>query len=213
MPDRIDYDIMVRMLSAVVRRIREAKDTLSTLDAATGDGDHGTAMCKIAYAIAQHLDGNSNDDLQSLLSTIGWSIMGTDSGSAGPLYGSWFLGLSESCANSDDFDTTGFAVMIEHSLSNLRNYTNAQPGGKTMIDALCPAIDAVRKAADEQKSLEDTLISAANAAENGAQQTKNMQASFGRAKNIGERSIGHVDPGAASMSIIFSGLKEGFIDG
>jgi dihydroxyacetone kinase-like protein len=139
--------------------------------------------------------------------------MGTDAGSTGPLYGSWFLGLSESCAGCDSLDTAGLAAMLEQGVSNLRNFTKAQAGDKTMMDALIPAVDAVREAADEERSLEEALTAAARAAETGARQTENMQAAFGRARNIGQRSIGHVDPGAASMSIVFAALKEGFTDG
>ena len=213
MPDRIDCDVMTGMLSAVVMRIRDARDNLAALDAATGDGDHGMAMCKVADAIAGCIEAKGTRSLQSLLSEISWAVMGTDAGSTGPLYGSWFLGLSEYCADCESLDTAGLAGMFERGVFNLRNFTKAQIGDKTMMDALLPAVEAVREIADEQRSLGEALAAAALAAETGAQQTENMQAAFGRARNIGQRSIGHVDPGAASMSIVFAGLKEGFTNG
>lgn len=99
--------------------------------------------------------------------------------------------------------------MLESGVAKLRKNTRAEPGNKTMLDALLPAVDAVRAAANDGKNLEQALADGAGAAVDGAEATKEMKATFGRARNIGERSIGHVDPGAASMSILFTGLKEG----
>lgn len=213
MPDRIDYDAMTQMLSAVVVRIRNARDTLASLDAATGDGDHGAAMCKVADAIARCLEAHQGGGIHSLLSEISWAVMGTDAGSTGPLYGTWFLGLSDYCVDRDVLDAADLAAMLEHGLTNLAAATKAQKGDKTMIDALVPAVEAARKAANRSVSVEEALAASAQAAENGADETRNMQAAFGRARNIGERSIGHVDPGAASMALVFAGLKEGFANG
>ena len=213
MPDWIDYDTMTGMLSAVVVRIRSARDTLATLDAATGDGDHGAAMGKVADAIAQCIEVTQDKDLAALLSKIGWAVMGVDAGSTGPLYGSLFLGMSEGCANVDGLDTVGLATALEHGVARLRKCSKAEPGDKTMIDALVPAVSAVRAAADEGGSTAEALDAAAIAAEDGAQRTIQMKAAFGRAKNLGERSIGHVDPGAASMSLVFAGLKKGVAHG
>ena len=213
MPEHIDFDVMIRMLSAVVARIQDAQDNLATLDAATGDGDHGAAMAKIADAISQCLATSGERKLSSLFDEIGWAIMGTDAGSSGPLYGQWFLGMSESCDGIDRIDTAAFATLLDGSISNVRNFTNAQPGDKTMIDALAPAVESAHKSATEQRSLYDALSLVATAAEEGAQKTKDMQATCGRAKHIGERSIGHIDPGAASMSLVLAGLQEGFQNG
>ncbi|MHC4991551.1 MAG: dihydroxyacetone kinase subunit DhaL [Planctomycetota bacterium] len=209
MPDHVDYETMTAMLSAVVERIRDARDTLATLDAATGDGDHGAAMGKVADAIAQCIDDGADRELPALLSKIGWAVMGVDAGSTGPLYGSLFLGMSEGCANAERLDTTGLAAAMEHGVARLRTYSKAGPGDKTLLDALLPAVEAVRATANEGGSVADALDAAAIAAEQGAERTTEMQAAFGRAKNIGERSIGHVDPGAASMSVVFAGLKKG----
>ena len=157
MADRIDYDAMTRMLLAAVERIRGARESLSTLDAATGDGDHGAAMCKVADAIAKTIDGRNDRDLAALLSEIGWAAMGTDAGSTGPLYGSLFVGMSEKAGGTEPLDVRGFACMLEAGVVNLRSNTKAKPGDKTMIDALVPAIEAVRAAADAGRSLMDAL--------------------------------------------------------
>jgi dihydroxyacetone kinase-like protein len=206
--DRIDYDTMTGMLSAVVAQIRGARDNLATLDAATGDGDHGAAMGKVADAIAQCIDLAEDKELPALLSKIGWAVMGVDAGSTGPLYGSLFLGMSEGCADLDGLDTAGLATVLEHGVAKLRRYSKAEPGDKTLLDALLPAVSAARAAADEGRSVADALNAAAIAAEDGAEQTVHMQAACGRAKNIGKRSIGHLDPGAASMSLVFAGFEK-----
>jgi dihydroxyacetone kinase-like protein len=208
-PDRIDYDALTAMLAAVVERVREGQETLAALDAATGDGDHGAAMGKVAGAIAQCLEARQDTAPAALLSKIGWAVMGVDAGSTGPLYGSLFLGMGEGCGDADGLDAAGLATALEHGVAKLRSYTQAELGDKTMIDALVPAVSAARAAAADGASVADALDRAARAAERGAEGTKEMQAAFGRAKNIGERSIGHVDPGAASMAIVFAGLKKG----
>lgn len=213
MIDRLDCDTLTRMLRAVVVRIRDAQESLAVLDAATGDGDHGVAMGKVADAITRCLDNAGHENLQALFSEIGWAIMGIDAGSTGPLYGSWFLGMSECCDDAEGLDSTGLAASLEQGVAKLRTCSRAEPGDKTMVDALLPAVNAVRAAAREGRSIAEALNAAAIAAERGAAQTTHMQAKFGRAKNIGERSIGHVDPGAASMSLVFTGLKEGLTNG
>ncbi len=213
MSDRIDYDALTGMLSAVVVRIREARDALAALDAATGDGDHGVAMGKVADAIERCVQNAEHGSVHLLLSEIGWAAMGTDAGSSGPLYGSLFLGMSEGSVGVEDVSTAGLAALLEQGVVKLRTCTQADRGDKTMIDALLPAVDAVRSAAEQGQTIAEALASAAAAAEAGAAGTADMQAAFGRAKNIGERSIGHVDPGAASMSLVFAGLKEGLTNG
>ncbi len=209
MADHVDYDVMRRMWASAAERVRNAKQTLSTLDAATGDGDHGTAMGKVADAITRTMDNHGDKKLASLLADIGWAAMGTDAGSTGPLYGSWFLGMSEQ-AGDTALDAAEFAGMLEAGVANLQLNTKAKPGDKTMMDALVPATDAIRTAANEGRSIADALNAGAHAAAAGAEATKQMVAAFGRARHIGERSIGHVDPGAASMSLIFAGFTEGF---
>jgi len=209
MSERIDYDVLTRMLLAVVARVRGEKERLSTLDAATGDGDHGTAMGKVADAIAATIESRAERDLAGLLAGIGWAVMGTDAGSTGPLFGSFFLGMSEK-ADGESFEARGLAEMLAAGAANLRSNTKAQPGDKTMIDALAPALEALSAAAAGGRSLVDVLAAGASAAGQGAEATRNMQAAHGRARNLGERAVGHLDPGAVSMSLVFAGLKEGY---
>jgi len=207
--DTLDYAGMVALLTTAAERIKENRAYLSELDSATGDGDHGTAIAKVAGAITDTIAKAEGDDLKKLLKDIGWAAMSTDAGSTSPLYGSLFVGMSRATPEQGPIDAATLAEMLGSGVEKLRGNTRAQPGNKTMIDALVPAIDAIRSAADEGKGIDQMLADGADAATRGAESTKDMKATFGRAKNIGERSIGHVDPGATSMAIFFTGLKEG----
>ncbi len=209
----LDDAALARLLRAAAMKMKAGREYLSALDAATGDGDHGTAVNKVADAITATLDQDTGGDRKTLLKNIGWAVMSTDAGSTSPLYGSLFMGMSEGAGGTGPLDPRAFAAMLEQGVAKLRRNTRAEIGGKTLIDALVPAVAALRAAAEAGGSLADALAAGADAAARGAEATKDMKATFGRAKNIGERSIGHVDPGAASMALLFSGLKEGCIHG
>jgi dihydroxyacetone kinase-like protein len=213
MADRVDYARLTRILRTAAQKIKAQRDYLSTLDAATGDGDHGMAVSKVADAIATTIEQDGGGDLAKLLKAIGWAVMATDAGSTSPLYGSLFTGMSEKAGGTEALDAFGFAAMLEQGVAGLRKNTKATVGDKTMIDALVPAVTAIRTAVDAGRSLAEALSDGAAAAVQGAEATRNLKASFGRARNIGERSIGHLDPGATSMSLLFVGMKEGYENG
>lgn len=213
MADSIDYPVLARLLRAAAEKIKANREHLSKLDAATGDGDHGTAVYKVAEAILATIDRDSSREMKTLLKAIGWAVMSTDAGSTSPLYGSLFIGMSESIGVPGPLDRLAFVNMLEQGVAKLRKNTKAEVGGKTMIDTLVPAMAAIRGAADAGKSLADILTAGAEAAVRGAESTRDLKATFGRAKNIGDRSIGHVDPGAASMSLLFTGIKEEYSNG
>ncbi len=209
MSEEIGYKEIVAMLRAAVAQINDNHEVLSKLDSFGGDGDHGTTMVRGMGIVAKTIDESKTEDLKTLLSDIGWAVMGVDGGAAGPLFGSFFGGMSEPADGKDAIDVATLAAMFEAGLASVKTLTKAMPGNKTMIDALVPAVEAVQKAADERASITDALEKAARAAKEGADATKDMQARFGRAKNIGEKSVGNVDPGATSVSLIFKGFIEG----
>ena len=213
MSESLDFQGLTAMLLTAAERIKENRAYLSELDSATGDGDHGTAVSKVAGAIAEAIEKDESNSAKKLLKAVGWAAMSTDAGSTSPLYGSFFMGMSEAAPEEGPMDCATVAAMLEAGVAKLRQNTRAQVGDKTMIDALVPAVEAIRAAADGGKELAEALADGADAAVKGAAATKEMKAAFGRAKNIGERSIGHVDPGATSMSILFTGLKEGLTNG
>jgi dihydroxyacetone kinase-like protein len=203
--DAICYDELVLMLRRAAAEIRANHETLSKLDSVGGDGDHGTTMVRAMACMEKAIDACQSRDMGALLNDVGWAIMGVDGGATGPLLGTLFMSMSESVAGRETLDTPTLASAFEAGLAGVRKQTKAQPGDKTMIDALVPAVEGVRAGAD----IESALKSAADAAESGAESTKEMQARFGRAKNIREQSIGAADPGATSIAFIFKGFLKG----
>jgi len=197
------------MLQTAAGLLKENRDHLSQLDSATGDGDHGTAVSKVADAIIDTIAKDEGNELKTLLKAVGWAAMSTDAGSTSPLYGSLFIGMSNATPEEGPIDCATFVSMMESGIAKLRKNTRAEVGGKTMIDTLVPALDALQASAAAQPCILTAMTASAEAAAKGAESTKDMQATFGRAKNIGERSIGHVDPGATSMALLFEGLKKG----
>ncbi len=208
MADTISGENVAAMLRSAVATIRENEDMLSKLDAVTGDGDHGSAMAKAAAAIEKALDEWDGAELKGLLYAAGWGTMCIDGGSTGPLLGSLLMGMSEGVGEAQTLDSPALASAFEAGLVKLQVHSKAVVGDKTMMDALIPAIGALRTAADGSASVDQAMAQAAQAAADGAQATTQMQAKFGRARNLGERTIGHVDPGATSMSLIFKAFSE-----
>ena len=205
--ETIGYDEIVGMLKGAVVKIRANQDALSKLDSATGDGDHGTAMGKAMNAVEKTIDEAKTAEIKTLLHDIGWNVMCIDGGSTGPLFGSLFMGMSEGAGDRERLDAAALAETFQAGLAKVQKQTKAKPGDKTLMDALVPAVEAL--AAATEGDIEDALKSAAEAAAEGVEATADMLAKFGRARNLGERSRGHKDPGAASVAHIFQGLYEG----
>jgi dihydroxyacetone kinase-like protein len=212
MSNTISDKEIVNMILGAVAKIRENHEILSKLDSAIGDGDHGTTMLRSVKAVEDAISDNPDETLKDLLYKIGWGIMSADGGSTGPLLGSFFMGLSEGVDGVSEFDSLAVAEMIIAGANKMHKQSRAQIGDKTMMDALLPAVD-VLKTVDKNSSIPEILNQAANAASDGAEATKDMKAKFGRARNLGDRVIGHKDPGAVSISLIFQGFHESFDDG
>jgi dihydroxyacetone kinase-like protein len=210
--ERIGSGELARMIQGAVDTVRAHHEHLSKLDSATGDGDHGAAMLRSVEAVAKALKDGADSAPKDLLYNIGWAVMSAAGGATGPLLGSLFVGLSEGLGEQADVDTAGLAGMFEAALASVQKQTKARPGDKTMMDALVPAVQAIRAAADAAGSaggVEDALGQAADAALRGAESTRQMQAKFGKARNLGPRTIGQQDPGATSIAYLFRGFADG----
>lgn len=195
------------MLLAAAGKIRANHEMLSRLDSAVGDGDHGTTILRAMEAVERTVSENAGTDLRQLLSAVAWAVMSCDGGSTGPLLGSFFMGMSEGVSDKNECDCAGLAAMFEAGITKMQKLSRAQIGDKTMMDAFLPALAAL-KAADPAHGIHSALLQAANAAAQGAEATKTMRAKFGRARNLGDRVIGHTDPGAVSVSLLFRGFSE-----
>ena len=174
--------------------IAEHRMELVRLDTAIGDGDHGTNMDRGMRKAMEKLDGSEPGDIGADLKAVGMALVSSVGGAAGPLYGTLFLQMGTAAAGKDELDLDGWAAAVEAGVKGVQARGKAEPGDKTMIDALLPALDALREGGE----LGEALRRSADAAEEGMKATIPLEARKGRASYLGPRSVGHQDPGATS---------------
>ncbi len=209
MTDGITRTDFSRMIAGAVALIRARHAMLSELDSASGDGDHGTTMLRTVERLETCFAAGGPEDLAACLRQAGWGVLGVDGGASSSLLGMFFGGMADAPAGGALIGARDLAAMFEAGLAAVRKQTKAQPGDKTMMDALVPAVTALRNAADGGKGVVQALRDAASAARTGAELTRNFTARYGRAKFLGEKTRGHQDPGATSMSLLFEGFVSG----
>ena len=190
-----------RWIELAAADVAEQRDYLVDLDRAIGDGDHGENMDRGFKAAVEALEQAQPGSVAEVLKTVAKTLMSTVGGAAGPLYGTAFLRASKA-AGDGELDAAGVAAIIEGALGGIQARGKATTGEKTMVDAWTPALEAARAAAESGSDPAAVLEAAATAAEAGAAATEPMRATKGRASYLGERSIGHLDPGAVSTSLI-----------
>lgn len=204
----LSYERICRLLDAAVGEIRTHHEMLSRLDGAVGDGDHGVTILRAMEAVARSVAESPAEDLQQLFAKIAWAVMSCDGGSTGPLLGTFFAGLGEAAVGKRELDAVSLVAVFEAGIAKLQKQSRAKVGDKTMMDAFLPALEAM-KAAPSGETPAAILARAATAAAQGADATAGMRAKFGRARNLGDRVLGHRDPGAVSISLLFKGFSEG----
>ncbi len=190
-----------RWIELAAAQVAEQRDYLVDLDRAIGDGDHGENMDRGFKAAVEALGQAQPASVAEVLKTAAKTLMSTVGGAAGPLYGTAFLRASKA-AGDGELDGAGVAAVIAGALNGIQARGKATTGEKTMVDAWTPALEAARAAAEAGSDPVAVLEAAATAAEAGAAATEPMRATKGRASYLGERSIGHLDPGAVSTSLI-----------
>ena len=190
-----------RWIELAAADVAQQRDYLVDLDRAIGDGDHGENMDRGFKAALEALGQAQPASVAEVLKTVAKTLMSTVGGAAGPLYGTAFLRASKA-AGEGDLDGAGVAAVIAGALDGIQARGKATTGEKTMVDAWTPALEAARAAAESGSDPAAVLEAAATAAEAGAAATEPMRATKGRASYLGERSIGHLDPGAVSTSLI-----------
>ena len=190
-----------RWIELAAADIAEQRDYLVDLDRAIGDGDHGENMDRGFKAALEALGQAQPGSVAEVLKMVAKTLMSTVGGAAGPLYGTAFLRASKA-AGDGELDGAGVAAVIAGALDGIQARGKATTGEKTMVDAWTPALEAARAAAESGSDGAAVLEAAATAAEAGAAATEPMLATKGRASYLGERSIGHLDPGAVSTSLI-----------
>lgn len=193
-------DLKMRLLN-VCDTIISNQDRLTEADQAIGDGDHGVGMARGFKAARDALETKPASTIGDLFKTTGMAIMMKAGGASGAVFGTFFTGMAKGLT-SDQLDARGFAAALREAIAAVQARGGARQGDKTMLDAAIPAAEAAASAT----TLVEAFSAAAAAATEGAVKTAAMTATTGKAKTLGERSLGHMDPGAISLSIILSAL-------
>jgi phosphoenolpyruvate---glycerone phosphotransferase subunit DhaL len=188
--------------------VRDQRDYLTQLDSAIGDGDHGTNMNRGFEAVEKALAGqNGSVPPGRLLILAGKTLVSTVGGASGPLWGSALRRAGKALGDAETFAAAELVDALQAALDGIVELGAAEPGDKTIVDALGPAVAALRAGVEESKPLAAALTDARAAAEEGMHATVPMQARKGRASYLGERSVGHQDPGATSTTLIVAALE------
>ena len=190
---------MMEILHAIAQKIESEKAFLTELDTAIGDGDHGINLARGFAAVEQKLDTLGDAaDIGAVLKAAGMQLVATVGGASGPLYGTAFMKAGSACQGKMALSDAEFLAMLEAAAEGVKMRGKATTGEKTMLDAICPAVEALRTALDDGEGLKAAMDKAAAAAEAGVAYTKTIIATKGRASYLGERSLEHQDPGATS---------------
>ncbi len=206
MTETISTTQMLRALENMCDTIEDEKEYLSELDGAIGDGDHGVNMAKCFREVKKKLAASSAEDVGTLFKEVGMVVLNSVGGAMGALYGTFFLKLSQASAGKSAVNLSDLVAMFQTGEQGILDIGKANLGDKTLIDTLSPAVRAIEAAEKEGKTLSQALDNFEQAAKQGMESTKDMLAKMGRASRLGERTIGHQDPGATSCYCILRSL-------
>ena len=181
-----------RWIELFGEKVTENKDLLNKLDTAIGDGDHGSNMNRGAAAVKEKAAESDYDDLSELFRDVGMTLVSKVGGASGPLYGSAFINMAKTAKETDDI-----GEILAAGLEGIQKRGHAETGEKTMVDEWTPVIEAIKDNSLTNEKIIEAL-----------QNTKDMKATKGRASYLGDRSIGHIDPGAQSSAYLFEALLE-----
>jgi dihydroxyacetone kinase-like protein len=187
-----------RWIAEYAEVIAEQRAELVALDRAIGDADHGTNMDRGMQKALEKLEVTEGDDIGALLKVVGMALVSSVGGAAGPLYGTLFLQMGAATAGRGELDLEGWKGALDAGVKGVQKRGKAEPGDKTMLDALLPAVAALEGGGE----LADALRRSAEAAAEGMRQTIPLEARKGRASYLGPRSVGHQDPGATSSHLL-----------
>ena len=196
------------LILAVGRVIEENKGFLTELDSAIGDADHGINMAKGFRAVAEKIPNLNDSDAGNILKTVGMTLVSKVGGASGPLYGTAFLRSGQAIGDKDKLSGDDLHRGLAAALEGIKQRGRAEPGDKTIVDALQPAVETLARALAAGDSTAVAFDKAVKAAAAGVEYTKGIIARKGRASYLGERSLGHQDPGATSTFLILNTMKE-----
>jgi dihydroxyacetone kinase-like protein len=199
---------VLRWLAASQAVFAANRQQLTEMDQAVGDGDFGISLDRGFSAVQTELSANPPADLASAFKNVATVLIKTMGGSSGPLLGTFFLRAGAVCAGKSELAPADVVSLFQAGVDGLQQRGKAVVGDKTMLDALIPAVDAMRSAVEAGSGLADILDRGAAAAEAGAQATIAMQARKGRGSYLGERSVGHPDPGAMAAHLLLKAAAD-----
>jgi phosphoenolpyruvate---glycerone phosphotransferase subunit DhaL len=204
----VSRDNILDWIKASAAVIGSNKEYLTQLDSAIGDADHGINMDRGYQAVIQKLPGVAQQDIGAIFKAVGMTLISTVGGASGPLYGTFFIQLGTATAGKKELSLADWTTALEAALNGILSRGKASLGDKTMVDALTPAVAALKSAQANQTELALALRQCAEAAEKGMQGTVPLLAKKGRASYLGERSIGHQDPGATSVHLLLKAAAD-----
>jgi dihydroxyacetone kinase-like protein len=208
MTTTIDTTTLLDWITRFRDAVTEKREWLTELDSAIGDADHGSNMSRGMTAVVEKLDAGAPATADELLKSVGMTLVSSVGGASGPLYGTLFLRMGMTAGAVTELDAAGLAAALRAGLDGIVARGKAEAGDKTMFDAMAPAVDAFDTAIAGGSDLTAAARSAADAAEAGRDATVPLVARKGRASYLGERSAGHLDPGAASTALLFDTLAD-----
>ncbi|RCG33100.1 dihydroxyacetone kinase subunit L [Sphaerisporangium album] len=204
----MDTRFFTTWIEGIAKAVAENREHLTALDAAIGDADHGANLDRGFTAVREALAAAPPDSPGKALTLTGTTLIRKVGGASGPLYGTAFRQMGSVLGSAPDVTPSDLATALEAAVAGVRKLGGATEGDKTLLDALAPAAGALRRAVQNGTKTEDALDAALTAAREGARATIPLQARKGRASYLGERSIGHEDPGAASTVLILAALRD-----
>lgn len=206
----IHRDLLLKMIEEITMVMGANKQYLTDLDQAIGDGDHGINMDRGFRAIKDKVEAVRDKDCGTILKTVAMGLISTVGGASGPLYGTAFMKAGQVVANKMEITAEDAVKILDEAIQGIIARGKAAQGDKTMLDALIPAYDALKAAVEEGESLTNAMGKAVEAAEGGVAYTKTIAAKKGRANYLGDRSIGHQDPGATSSYLMLKAIYDVF---
>jgi dihydroxyacetone kinase-like protein len=204
----IGRDDVIAWLSVYSQLLADNRDYLTQLDSSIGDADHGVNMDRGFKAVLGKLPTVADKDIGTILKSVGMTLVQTVGGASGPLYGTFFLQAGAATANKMELSLVDWASAVEGAINGLMARGKANIGDKTMVDALVPALHALKQAIADGIDDHEALRQSAAAAEQGMKNTIPLVAKKGRASYLAERSAGHQDPGATSSYLMFKAMVD-----
>ena len=193
---------LIAVIHKIAEKIETEKEFLTELDNVIGDGDHGINLARGFGEVEKKLDSLADKEPEGVLKSVGMTLVSTVGGASGPLYGTGFMKMAMALKGKEDITTEDFLQAFQMAIEGIQMRGKSTRGEKTMLDAMIPAKEAIEASWNEEHDAKKAFAAGIEAAKKGVEFTKTIAATKGRASYLGDRSIGHQDPGATSFTMI-----------